>query len=117
MAAQRKPGDKAPYPGFVEPALATDVERVPNGERWSHEIKFDGYRVQVHLKDAVVKVYTRRGNDWTNRFKKILLKANRGNYRALVADVNLGGTMDGWAVAKHAREIDPAFPIIYMTGC
>ena len=44
---------------------------MPSGSRWLHEIKFDGYRVQVHLKDAAVKVFTRRGNDWTNRFKKI----------------------------------------------
>ena len=45
-----------------------------------------------------------------------LLKGNRGTYRALVADVNLRGRMDGWQVAKHAREIDPEFPVIYMTG-
>jgi len=40
-------GQKAPFPGFIEPALATAVERVPRGERWLHEIKFDGYRVQA----------------------------------------------------------------------
>jgi len=51
--------------------LATSVDRVPCGARWIHEIKFDGYRVQVHLRDAAVKVFTRRGNDWTNRFRKI----------------------------------------------
>ena len=45
-----------------------------------------------------------------------LLRGNRGTYRALVADVKLRGRMDGWEVAKHAREIDPDFPIIYMTG-
>jgi bifunctional non-homologous end joining protein LigD len=44
---------------------------VPSGERWIHEIKFDGYRVQVHLGNETIKVFTRRGNDWTNRFKKI----------------------------------------------
>jgi len=48
-------GIKAPYPGFIEPALATSVEKVPSGARWIHEIKFDGYRVQVHLRDAAVK--------------------------------------------------------------
>src|SRR5438477_118242 len=64
-------GVKASYPGFIEPTLATSVDQVPWGERWLHEIKFDGYRVQVHLRDAVVKVFTRRGNDWTNRFRKI----------------------------------------------
>lgn len=38
------------------------------------------------------------------------------DYRALVTDINLKGRMNGWEVAKHAREIDPAFPIVYMTG-
>jgi bifunctional non-homologous end joining protein LigD len=41
-------GVKAPSPGFIEPALATSIEKAPTGERWVHEIKFDGYRVQVH---------------------------------------------------------------------
>jgi bifunctional non-homologous end joining protein LigD len=38
-------GAKAPFPGFIEPALATSIERTPSGSRWIHEIKFDGYRV------------------------------------------------------------------------
>jgi bifunctional non-homologous end joining protein LigD len=62
---------KANYPGFIEPSLATSIDKVPAGERWIHEIKFDGHRIQVHLRDAAVKVFTRRGNDWTNRFRKI----------------------------------------------
>jgi bifunctional non-homologous end joining protein LigD len=44
---------------------------VPAGDRWIHEVKFDGYRVQVHLASEEVRVFTRRGNDWTKRFKKI----------------------------------------------
>jgi len=75
MAFQRKNpaaiGVKAPFPGCVEPALATSIERVPNGERWIHEIKFDGYRVQLHIANDAIKVLTRRGNDWTRRFKKV----------------------------------------------
>ncbi|MBB4377311.1 non-homologous end-joining DNA ligase [Bradyrhizobium sp. SBR1B] len=75
MAFQRrKPaaiGVKAPFLGFVEPALASSIEKVPSGARWIHEIKFDGYRVQVHLANEAVKVFTRRGHDWTNRFKKV----------------------------------------------
>jgi bifunctional non-homologous end joining protein LigD len=69
VAFQRKKpaaiGIKAPYPRFIEPALATAVERVPSGARWIHEIKFDGYRVHVHLVNDAVKVFTRRGHDWT----------------------------------------------------
>src|SRR5258705_6939089 len=45
-----------------------------------------------------------------------LLWGDRHRYRALVTDINLKGTMDGWEVARRIREIDPAFPIIYMTG-
>jgi DNA-binding response OmpR family regulator len=46
----------------------------------------------------------------------ILLRGNRSHYRALVTDINLLGRIDGWEVAKAAREIDPTFPIVYMTG-
>jgi DNA-binding response OmpR family regulator len=46
-----------------------------------------------------------------------LLDAFDAKYRALVTDINLGrGKMDGWEVARRAREINPEFPIIYMTG-
>ena len=46
-----------------------------------------------------------------------LLKEGKSKCRALVTDINLGrGKMDGWEIAKHAREIDPEFPIVYMTG-
>jgi DNA-binding response OmpR family regulator len=45
-----------------------------------------------------------------------LLKGQKGKYRALVTDVGLRGTMDGWEVAQRAREIDPEFPVVYMSG-
>jgi hypothetical protein len=45
-----------------------------------------------------------------------LFKRKTKNYKALVADVNLKGRMSGWEVARQIREIDPAFPIIYMSG-
>jgi DNA-binding response OmpR family regulator len=45
-----------------------------------------------------------------------LLQANHGTYRALITDINLQGEATGWTVARHAREIDPGMPIVYMTG-
>jgi bifunctional non-homologous end joining protein LigD len=126
MAAQRKPGDKAPYPGFVEPALATDVGRVPNGARWSHEIKFDGYRVQVHLKDAVVKVYTRRGNDWTNRFKKIAADAWHVSAGSAIIDGEVvvpaaDGTTDFSVLqnelkGRSSKIVLVVFDLLYLNG-
>jgi CheY-like chemotaxis protein len=45
-----------------------------------------------------------------------LLRGRASNYRALITDISLRGRMDGWEVAKRAREIDPEFPIVYITG-
>ena len=45
-----------------------------------------------------------------------LLTSGKTRYCVLVTDINLRGTMDGWEVARRARELDPAFPIIYITG-
>lgn len=44
------------------------------------------------------------------------LEAHNGQYRALVTDIELKGKMDGWEFAQHAREIQPEFPIVYMSG-
>ena len=45
-----------------------------------------------------------------------LLKGRKLPYRVLVTDINLLGRIDGWQVAKQARELDPNFPVVYMTG-
>jgi len=58
-------------PGFIKPQLATLKTKAPKGDQWLHEIKYDGYRVQVHLNSGRKKVYTRNGLDWTKRFSVI----------------------------------------------
>ena len=45
-----------------------------------------------------------------------LLKGRAGNYRALVTDIGLRGKIDGWEIARQAREIDAQFPVVYMSG-
>ena len=45
-----------------------------------------------------------------------LLEESHGKYRALITDINLSGNLDGWQVAKRARELNPDIPVIYMTG-
>jgi bifunctional non-homologous end joining protein LigD len=65
-------GAKSPeMPGFIKPQLATLKSKAPKGNQWLREIKFDGYRVQIHLSRGKRKVYTRNGLDWTNRFSLI----------------------------------------------
>jgi bifunctional non-homologous end joining protein LigD len=58
-------------PGFIKPQLATLKSMAPKGDQWLHEIKYDGYRVQVHLNRGRKKVFTRNGLDWTKRFTEI----------------------------------------------
>src|SRR5258708_30288941 len=45
-----------------------------------------------------------------------LIKGRQANYRALVTDINFLGRIDGWEIARAPREVDPAFPLLYMTG-
>jgi bifunctional non-homologous end joining protein LigD len=130
MAFQRKKpaaiGIKAPYPGFIEPALATSIDKVPSGERWLHEIKFDGYRVQVHLANNGVKVFTRRGNDWTKRFKKIADDAWHINAGSAIIDGEVvvpsaNGTTDFSVLqnelkGKSTKIVMVTFDLLYLNG-
>ena len=129
MAFQRrKPaaiGVKAPFPGFIEPALATSIEKVPSGGRWIHEIKFDGYRVQVHLANEAVKIFTRRGNDWTKRFKKVAHDAWRIKASAVVDGEIVVPAADGttdFSVLQNELKgrstsiVLVAFDLLYLNG-
>ncbi len=62
------PKRNAPLPSFRPPQLATLVDAVPSGNRWMHEIKFDGYRALIAAKGKQVRVYTRSGKDWSDKF-------------------------------------------------
>jgi bifunctional non-homologous end joining protein LigD len=126
---RRKPaaiGVKAPFPGFVEPALASSIEKVPSGARWIHEIKFDGYRVQVHLANEAVKVFTRRGHDWTNRFKKVAddawhIKAGSAIVDGEVVAPAADGTTDFSVLQNELKGrstsiVLVAFDLLYLNG-
>jgi bifunctional non-homologous end joining protein LigD len=58
-------------PEFVAFELCTPIEAPPNGPGWGHEIKFDGYRVQMRVEDGKAILRTRKGLDWTGKFKAI----------------------------------------------
>jgi len=58
-------------PDFVAFELCTSVEQPPSGTGWGHEIKFDGYRVQLRVENGEAALKTRKGLDWTDKFKAI----------------------------------------------
>jgi bifunctional non-homologous end joining protein LigD len=121
-----KIGIKAPLPGFVEPALATAITKVPTGERWVHETKFDGYRVQTHLANAEVKIFTRREHDWTKRFGKIAHDAWHINAGSAIIDGEVvvpseDGTTDFSVLqnelkGRSTKIVLVAFDLMYLDG-
>jgi bifunctional non-homologous end joining protein LigD len=62
---------KEQLPRFVEPELCKLVERPPAGPGWIHEVKFDGYRIQLRAESGNARLSTRKGLDWTDKFPEI----------------------------------------------
>jgi ATP-dependent DNA ligase len=77
-------GVKAPLPAF-RAGQATSDEKVPSGSRWIYEIKFDGYRVQVHLANEAVKIFTRRSHDTSLQEGRARLLAHQGESGVVAA--------------------------------
>ncbi|MGB3274250.1 MAG: DNA ligase D [Xanthobacteraceae bacterium] len=126
--ARIKGARKAAIPSFIEPALATLSATAPAGERWLHEIKFDGYRLQARIEAGRVKLLTRGGLDWTNKFGKEVVVALRdlpvgtaiidgelvvetqsgaSDFSALQADLSEG---------RHDRFAFYVFDLLYLDG-
>ena len=61
----------ASLPEFIAPQLCKSVSRPPDGDDWIHEIKFDGYRMQLRIEDKTATLRTRKGLDWTSKFPTI----------------------------------------------
>ena len=98
--AQAKGGTKeakrvTTLPKFRPPQLATLVDAVPAGNGWMHEIKFDGYRALVACAGDKVRVYTRKGLDWSDKFAPLVER-----FRALDLPTCL---IDGEIVAYDAE--------------
>jgi bifunctional non-homologous end joining protein LigD len=66
----------AAIPGFVAPQLCTLVERPPGSTGWGHEIKLDGYRMQLRVEDGRATLKTRKGLDWSEKFSTIVEAAS-----------------------------------------
>jgi bifunctional non-homologous end joining protein LigD len=101
--------------------------RVPNGGAYVHEAKLDGYRIQAHLQDDRVTLYTRSGFDWTNRFATITAGVARLPAGALVidgeiisADANghpsFSALQDDLKRGRHDRFLYYAFDLLHLDG-
>nr|WP_299497841.1 DNA ligase D [uncultured Rhizobium sp.] len=73
-AAKKAP--KSAIPDFIAPQLCQSLDRPPAGAGWIHEIKFDGYRIQMRVENGEVTLKTRKGLDWTSKWPVIAASAS-----------------------------------------
>jgi DNA-binding response OmpR family regulator len=76
----------------------------------------DDLAIQALIDEALCDGGYEPANVRTGEEAITLLRGRQINYRVLVTDIDLAGRINGWEVARVAREIDPAYPVIYMTG-
>jgi hypothetical protein len=72
--------------GFIEPCIPTLAAKPPSGSGWVHEIKHDGYRLIVRRDGATVRLFTRRGHDWTDRYPAIARAAAKLRAKSFTLD-------------------------------
>jgi bifunctional non-homologous end joining protein LigD len=119
-------------PGFISPQLATLKMKAPSGAQWIHEVKYDGYRIQLHIDGDDRKAFTRNGHNSVDRFSRIagafnipgqaivdgevvVIHEERTNFSELQADLGRGDQdrlvffafdlpwLDGVDLRKHAQ--------------
>ena len=69
--AKATKAESSPLPQFIDPQLCKLLERPPIGEDWVHEVKLDGYRMQLRVANGEAQMRTRKGLDWTEKFQAI----------------------------------------------
>jgi bifunctional non-homologous end joining protein LigD len=108
---------------FIPPCIPTLRDRLPKGEGWLFEVKFDGYRVQVHKAGHRITLYTRNGADWTSRFPHLAADLTSLPCALAIIDAELLH-MDGFEALHrrvHKREEDAllllwAFDLMHLNG-
>ena len=72
--------------GFIEPCLPSPADNPPTGANWVHEIKHDGYRLMARRDPVGIRLLTRRGNAWANRFPLVVEAVNHLKVRSCLID-------------------------------
>ena len=81
--------------GFVDPCIPSRAHKPPFGPDWVHEVKHDGYRLVVRRDGPAVRLFTRRGYDWTDRYPAIANAAVAGGEGPYIMRRRIVGTRKG----------------------
>lgn len=127
IARQIRGARAGPMPRFIEPCLATLRTHAPPGPAWVHEIKYDGYRLQLHIAGERVTLLTRRGYDWTARFQTLVAAARRLRVGQAIIDGEVtvpsargisdyALLQDDLAAGRSDRFVYYAFDLLHLDG-
>ncbi len=133
-AAILKLAPRQAFPGFISPQLAQPTAKAPNGKDWVHELKLDGYRIQIQAPPAgrtgrrrEVKLLTRKGLDWTARMPEIARAAGELQVESAIIDgevvaldengrSNFADLQAAFQESKQNELIYFAFDLLYLDG-
>ncbi len=127
ILSERPGALRAAMPDTLRPALAYPARQAPDGDRWLHEVKLDGYRMLCRLAGDRVKFISRHGLDWTDRLEPVALAVQDVPARRAILDGEIvvhasDGTTDIRALRRglgqgHGSEIVYyVFDVIYLDG-
>lgn len=118
-------------PTRIEPCLALLKPMVPTGSDWLYEIKWDGYRLAIHIEQSHVRIITRGGHDWTHRFPALVEAARKLSVETAILDgeavvLDGAGRSDFGALQRSlggrggkrvsTESIFMAFDLLYLDG-
>src|SRR5581483_2888175 len=114
-------------PNFLSPCLATLVDKAPGAGNWFHEIKFDGYRLQARLDHRKVKLFTRKGLDWTEKFPDLATAISKLPAETALIDGELVSEdeqgisrfsllQQDLKTGRHDRMVFYAFDLMHLDG-
>jgi ATP-dependent DNA ligase len=120
MISTRRRVKPASPPAWIKPQLAALVDKAPDGPDWLHEIKFDGYRMHARLDRGAVKLLTRSGLEWTNKYPPIAVAVASLGPRQAYLDGELCGLFpDGitsFSMIQAASDAGNATGLVYGCG-
>lgn len=113
---------RGPLPGFTQPQLATLAAEPPTGAEWLHEIKFDGYRMQATISKGKAVLRTRKGLDWTARFKPVAealasLPVETAVFDGEVVVEDANGVADFAGLQQALHDGDDERLVFYLFDC
>lgn len=118
-------GKQTPMPDFIEPQLCRSVESAPSTDGWVHEIKFDGYRLQLRIEGGRAALLTRKALDWTDKFRTIAKHAAKlpdaiidGEVVALGKDEtpNFSSLQAALSEGQDSKLMFLAFDLLFVDG-